>query len=683
MHDSQIACDTERHRLPLDATLAEAPIGTALVSLDLVILRVNRALCELLGVPEPDLLASPFQELFHPDDLDASAGGISRVALGEIRAHRSILRCLHRRGRTLCVSFAVALARDPFGRPLHLIAQFDDVTAIEHAHASLREANARLQTLFDQAPAWMALRGLDGRFLDVNALVARGLGVSRDELIGSHPSAHVKPEVASQLDADDHRVWETRAPISREIEHTHDDGDLRTLHLTHYPVLDASGEVTAIGTFAMDISERRRLERTREEALQAFEEAQRITKVGSWTWDPATGATDWSPQMFRIFGRDPADGAVPPSQLLDYVVPDDRGRVREGLRMVGDRDETFEFEYRILAGDGAERTIRVLGRHDPTRSGVYAGTCQDVTQLRAVEAQRSVAEERFQSAFQHAPVGMLLADLEGRYVQVNDALCRMLGRTREQLLASGWGRIVHPEDLERGRELARRLVRGEVDHFQRETRLLRASGEPVWVQSHVSLLRDPDGRPFQFIAQVLDITDRLRLERELRHLADHDPLTGLLNRRGFAAVLERHAAYVNRYGSGGALLVLDLDHFKTVNDTLGHEAGDRVIASVARILTARLRDTDTIARLGGDEFAILLPHAGRDAAAAVAAALVDDIHTQASAGAAENGRRVTASVGVTTFEQGLHSGDEALVAADLAMYQAKQAGRDRIAVGPG
>ena len=204
---------------------------------------------------------------------------------------------------------------------------------------------------------------------------------------------------------------------------------------------------------------------------------------------------------------------------------------------------------------------------------------------------------------------------------------------------------------------------------------------PIWVSRHVDMLRDADGRPAQILTHIVDITERRLMERELRHMADHDPLTGLLNRRGLEAELERHVAHVNRYGARGALLVLDLDHFKVVNDTLGHEAGDKLIVNVANLLRKRLRSSDAVARLGGDEFAILLPDANTEMADArrrrrssltsSAAAVVE--HGQAR-------RHVTASVGVTMFTQGAINAESVLVDADLAMYDAKEAGRDQVAM---
>jgi diguanylate cyclase (GGDEF)-like protein len=181
-----------------------------------------------------------------------------------------------------------------------------------------------------------------------------------------------------------------------------------------------------------------------------------------------------------------------------------------------------------------------------------------------------------------------------------------------------------------------------------------------------------------------DVTERRSHEAELRHLADHDPLTGLLNRRSFERELERHVALVERYGSRGAALVLDLDHFKTINDTLGHGVGDELIVRVARALRARLRDSDVLARLGGDEFAVLLPEGGREEAVQVARDVLEAVRGQAVLASSGHARRASASIGIALFAPGgPMSGEAVLVEADLAMYEAKEDGRDRYAVAEG
>ena len=171
-----------------------------------------------------------------------------------------------------------------------------------------------------------------------------------------------------------------------------------------------------------------------------------------------------------------------------------------------------------------------------------------------------------------------------------------------------------------------------------------------------------------------DLRSLLATTSELRHLADHDALTGLPNRRRFEQELARHLAHVRRYGPEGAALVLDLDCFKPVNDTFGHAAGDRLLARVACVLRERLRATDVVARLGGDEFAILLPRVDAAGAGAVARSLVETVRAEALTADA---RGVTISVGVIAFDERAPSVPEGiLAAADIAMYDAKAAGGD-------
>jgi diguanylate cyclase (GGDEF)-like protein len=196
-------------------------------------------------------------------------------------------------------------------------------------------------------------------------------------------------------------------------------------------------------------------------------------------------------------------------------------------------------------------------------------------------------------------------------------------------------------------------------------------------------VRDAEGEPAYFLTHIQDITDRREYERELRHLADHDPLTGLLNRRALEREVQDHMARADRYGPEGALLLVDMDNFKMVNDTLGHVAGDDLMVRVARRLRGCLRDSDVLARLGGDEFAVLLPQANLASARMVARKLCEAVRSEGQQTPGVGPSPVTASVGgapvagpdgsVLTAEQLVH-------AADRAMYRAKSKGRDGIVV---
>jgi diguanylate cyclase (GGDEF)-like protein/PAS domain S-box-containing protein len=297
----------------------------------------------------------------------------------------------------------------------------------------------------------------------------------------------------------------------------------------------------------------------------------------------------------------------------------------------------------------------------------------------AAERARATAEKRFRTAFAQAPIGMALIELSGRFLQVNKALAKITGYAVADLLAVPSGKLTHPEDRRADDTAVAFMRNGTMQVHDVEKRYLQAGGSVAWVSVHTTLIRDEDGRPAYFLSQIQDVTTRRKYESRLQYMADHDPLTGLLNRRAYERILADHLAQGERYGHEGAVLMLDLDEFKPVNDTLGHSAGDDLIVRVGRALAERLRGTDTVARLGGDEFAILLPKGAREDAEHVAAALLEAIRTERSVrGPKGLARPISASIGVAplTGAQGI-TAEEALINADLAMYDAKEAGRNR------
>jgi diguanylate cyclase (GGDEF)-like protein/PAS domain S-box-containing protein len=283
----------------------------------------------------------------------------------------------------------------------------------------------------------------------------------------------------------------------------------------------------------------------------------------------------------------------------------------------------------------------------------------------------------FESAFTHAPIGMALVDLSDRLLRVNDALCRITGFTSEQIHARSFRDLSDPHDVDVDAFQRQELLDGRVATYQVEKRYQHAWGHSVWVLLSVSLVRDDKDQPLHLIAQVQDISERKELEKRLEHLVDHDFLTALFNGRHFEEALALETKSAARYGGGGAVLLLDLDHFKEVNDQFGHKAGDDLLKTVAAALRGRIRETDILARLGGDEFGIILPQVDTEQAEVVAENIVMALRRQ-TAMLAQRQIPVTASVGVALFD-GL-TATEILAGADLAMYQAKEAGRNRFAL---
>ncbi len=292
----------------------------------------------------------------------------------------------------------------------------------------------------------------------------------------------------------------------------------------------------------------------------------------------------------------------------------------------------------------------------------------------AADAQQH-AQELFELVFEQAPIGMALLSPQGRWVRVNQALLGMTGYTAEELTSKTFQELTHPDDLSADLELVRRLLAGEIREYQIEKRYFHADGHLITAILSVSLVSDDEGRPVSFISQIQDITERKAIEERLRHLADHDPLTGLHNRRLLERELARQVSRCRRFDEHAALLVLDLDGFKAVNDTYGHKTGDDLLKAVAEELERRLRGTDLVARLGGDEFAVLLSNVEPDAAHAVA----EDLRRLVAACTIKVGESrvsLTVSIGVAMIDQNVAGDESVLIEADRAMYAAKEQGRE-------
>lgn len=336
-----------------------------------------------------------------------------------------------------------------------------------------------------------------------------------------------------------------------------------------------------------------------------------------------------------------------------------------------------EREHELTFTHGEQALMRIGPYHDAT--GEITGVlivAQDVTAVREAERRRRDADRRFRVAFDRAPIGMLLVGLNGQIQQVNPAFADMTGHQPDDADAFLPARRIHPDDRPKLDAALRRLHAPGDDDARTLVRLLHADGRIVFADLHAAVLRDDDGRPEGILVQALDVTEHRQYERHLRQLADHDPLTGLLNRRAFTEILEDFLRAPGAQERAAALFVLDLDAFKFINDTLGHAKGDEILLGVSAALHDRLRRGDVIARLGGDEFAVLLPDLPPRDAARVAESLVEVIRDQP----AGTPRPVTASIGVVPFVAAEATADELLVRGDLAMYDAKEDGRDRIAV---
>ncbi len=533
-------------------------------------------------------------------------------------------------------------------------------------------------------------------------------------------------------------------------------------------------------------------------------DTQALAHVGSWEWDLSAPRAVWSDELCRIFGLAPG---FPPSwdQFRALVHPEDRDVVNTQVANVEDGTQATS-SYRIVRPDGETRHVhgRSHGRTDKWGDVTHLfGTIQDVTEARVAALARREAHELFETAFTNAPIGMALVGLDGRWIRVNDAVCRMLGWSAEELATRTFQDITHPDDLDADLAQVGLLLAGEIDGYGMEKRYLTRTGGEIWARLSVSLVRDVSGHPRHFVSQLEDITQRRederrlraaeaearaqrdhataiigamhegyaltidgeitavnealcaltgfaehelvgarapfpfwppehsrdnsalrrqilgsragtftvalmrkggdrfeaevtaqpafdhagqalgfvntirdvsvqrRQQRELETMARTDSLTGLANRHVLHESLDRCAALASRRAGSMALILLDLDRFKQINDQYGHPAGDAVLVEVARRLEATVRSGEVLARVGGEEFAWLLPEADAERAFVVAERAREAIASRPFAGAGP--LTISAGVGVITVPA---DGTALYSLADRALYEAKQSGRN-------
>ncbi len=404
-----------------------------------------------------------------------------------------------------------------------------------------------------------------------------------------------------------------------------------------------------------------------------LEHSQRLARVGSWTWDLHRNTFTWSDSMFPLYGLPDGSPTPTPEGFLDLVHPDDRARYRAAVRQALRTGGSHEMEHRVVTPSGEVRHIAGFAeiRTDPGGRPVEViGSAQDQT-LR-VERDRAVArsEQLHRLIVDSSPIGIAVLDLGGRWLQVNDALCRLLDRPASALVGRPYTELCADPDPAGDARLRADLVTGRRTGVCDDRRLLRPGGGRVWVEAHVSLLRAPElHRAPRLLAQVLDVTERRRVAQELTRQARTDPLTGLANRREWQDRLE--GLLTDPAGTPGPLTVaiVDMDRFKAFNDTHGHAEGDELLVATAQRWRAHLADAAPgalLARLGGEEFGVLLPGLRHARARELLAGLVT---------APPRGQ--TASVGFTV----VRAGDRprpVMSRADRALYRAKQRGRGRV-----
>ena len=360
------------------------------------------------------------------------------------------------------------------------------------------------------------------------------------------------------------------------------------------------------------------------------------------------------------------------------VHPDEREQVLKAWQQAVREGSEFVLDHRFRSRSG--RTTWLDTRAVPLRdrSGrltYYLGANTDIADLKRTEETLRASEARFRSYFELPLVGIALIGPDKRWWEVNDRLCDLLGYRRSQLLRLSWAELTYPDDLATDLAQFDRVMNRRIDGYSLDKRFLRQDGTLLYASVSTRCVRRPNGVVDYFVAVVQDITERKQAEEHIQHLAHFDVLTGLPNRALLGDRLEQAVLRALRDRVQVGVLLVDLDHFKRINDTLGHTVGDQLLREVANRLKGCARQGDTISRQGGDEFAIVLPDLeANDEAARMAQQILEAVAQRYQI--EDHELHVSCSVGISLCPRDGRSAENLLKNADSALYRAKDLGRN-------
>ena len=673
--------ELRRQSSVLENILASLPQGISVFDDQLRLVVWNEGMREVLELPEEMMYPGvAFADLIRVPARRGDYGPGDPEELVRQRCELAMRFQPHRFERVRPSGRAHLVVGKPFhvdGRIAGFITTYTDTTERKRTEEDLRRSNEVLQSILDNIPGGVSVFDGDLRLVVCNEAFKRLLDLPDGLFADPHPSfeAFIRFNAArgdygsEDIEGQVARIVErARKPVAHQFERVRPDG--QALEVRGAP-LPGGGFVTIY----TDITTRKHGENELLRLHERLSLAVETASMGIWDWDAVANVVVADERVFNLFGVSSAGREGRFNDFSDYYHLDDRARVaaqvRDFLRGAGSVDR---LSYRIVRPDGSLRHIDVhysVTRDLAGRVLRAVGVTFDVTERKRNEERLLLSEKVFDSS----PVAILIADPANRIVSVNSAFARITGYGEDEALGRDpkfLGSGLH--DAAFYRSMWQTLA--ATGYWEGEIWDRRKNGEiyPKWMT--ISTVHDRhDNHLTHYVAIFSDITERKRAEEHIRHLAHHDPLTSLPNRMTLEARLHQSIAEARRGGRSVAAMFLDMDRFKTINDTLGHHVGDLLLIEVARRLKDAVRASDTVARLGGDEFVVVLPGLETpDVATTLAGAILERLSETYRIEGHE--LHSTPSIGIALYPQDGEDVTTVMKHADTAMYHAKSKGRN-------
>ncbi|HUP95214.1 MAG TPA: EAL domain-containing protein [Burkholderiales bacterium] len=712
-------------------TFEHAGVGITRIDPDGHFIEVNQKFCDMLGYSREELIGRATRDVTMPEDYGSGPAFRKNARPGDGAVLTGEKRYLRKDGSPIWVRRTTSAVFDEQGRVYESISVVEDITERKQAEEAVTSERTLLRTIVDALPHFIYVKDHTGRITLANKAWLEGRGLTNAQVFGKTAFDIFPAAIAQQMEAQDRRVLESGTPLDVEQQviapaHERKAKGERWASTVKVPLHDTNGTIIGLVGISRDITARRRMERERAmehvvarvlsesrnveetmlELLRTICDAMGWAYGARWMWSAESGKLhrcewwcEFEPEFEAVdreywleLGTQEAGGLVRtawfdqrPTWLTD-IASLEGFRRKLSCEKFGFRSA---YAFPIVADEERLGVMEFFGRtvREPDDallevSGALASQIGQFIKRKQAEESLQENEQQLRAMFENADVGIAVTALDLRYLRVNDKYCNIVGYTREELLEMRVSDVNLEENIGSMIELRDRMVRGELPSATTEKEQRRKDGSLVWVSLATSLVRASDGAPRYFIAVIQDISEARHAaaalkesEEQFRQLAHYDILTQLPNRALFYDRLAHGLAQAKRNKLTLAVMFIDVDRFKNVNDTFGHAAGDLLLKQVADRLSGCVRGEDTVGRLSGDEFAIVLSRltAPQDAVT-VAQKIVDLLNRPFQLEGAE--LFVTASIGITLYPNDSTEREDLIRNADVAMYRAKSRGRN-------
>ena len=636
---------------------------------------VNPLFHEMTGYTQKALRDVRALDLVHLDDREA----VRSKAIESLKGGSSLpceYRFIKKSGEVMWV--LERLTSTEYKGERAAVGSFMDITERKQAEDALAKSEARYRTIMDETHDDYFEVDLAGNYIFANDVLCRGIGYTAEELIGKRYNLTTNSDDAEKMYKVFHQVYLTGEPIkAHNFKFVRKDGSIGIGELSAFPMRNENGDIVGFRGVIHNVTENVMMEEALRQSEARYRTIMDETHDDYFEVDLAGNYTFVNDAICRSVGCTAEDMI---GKKYSVNTPgEDAKRIYEAFHQVyltGQPVKALTFKFIRKDGSFGVGELSAFTMRDESGEIIgFRGVSHDVTERVMMEEALRRSEERYRTILEEIEEGYYEVNLAGDITFANKAACRQFGRSEAELIGMSYREYVQKEDVKSVYRAWNKVYRTGEPLRAYPFATIRKDGTQLFLENSVSPLRNKEGKIIGFRSVSRDVTERKQFEQKLADMATHDSLTGLPNRMLLNDRLTMGLALSRRGGSRLAVMMLDLDKFKVINDTMGHDIGDQLLKAVGERLASVTRKSDTVGRMGGDEFVLVLPQISRPSDAAMLAQRILDIFREPFVFDSHQ-LNVTTSVGIAVYPDDGKEIEELLKNADTAMYRAKEQGRD-------